>query len=485
MIKLDKNLNNYSVSNKNIYRLEIIWIIFLFVIQISMVPYPGTDHVNPQGFFGWYDQGQYLNILNDFICCGLKNSKEWPYPFGYILFSVPFNALISNTQVSIVVANLTLLILSYYIIRNHIKNNTKAILLISFIILSYYYDLIRYAFFIPWSTSATLIAFAICVNMHLREKRDFSYIVILGITNSFMFFCRPQDAILLFIFNSLSITMLDKQKNIIRNLFIFVLITFIPLLLSKLFYGSFLIGGSIYTSTQHAFLPFGVIHKLIALFNGDVGYGIDSISVFNYSPVLYFGLLFLILYGIISLPIYYTVSLVFYFGIYLSFSDFGPHNLVVFQLFHYLKLPLLIIFVLFIDKFTIVEYKKYLFIVLIVCIFSFLAISYKNNLANCRNNLSNGNVISACSNNDKSDVVYIKGFIKKFPNVYFDESELIINGSRLLLYKDYRVFSAPQGLILYIFEGRVIDDLKFNTINYSLKDDLHVIYYKRFGVLEW
>jgi hypothetical protein len=485
MYKKNQILFNYFITEKNIIFLELSWVIYLFVIQISMVPYPGIDPINPQGFFGWYDQGQYLKILNDFICCGLKKSIEWPYPFGYILLSTPINVLINNTQVSIIATNIILLIISYWLLRDHLKRHTKIIFILSFVFLTYSYDFIRYSFFVPWSTSATLIAFSICVYLHLKREVNLTSIFILGIVNSFLFFCRPQDAVLLLIFNFTYIIFNAERKNTLLKLALFTFASISPMLISKVILGSFLIGGSVYTSTQHSFLPFGVINKLIALFNGDIGYGIHSISILDYSYLLYFGFLFLLIYGFIFLPIYYAISLICYFGLYLSFSDFGPHNFIVYQIFHYLKLPLLVLFVIFVDRFNVNEYKKYLTIAFIVYIFTFLTISYKDNYIECRSLISNSEVLSNCVTNEKSDIIYLEGFIKKFPNVYFDESKLIINGDKLVIYKDYRTFSGSNGLIILIFEARVINDLKFSTINYSLKDELKIKFYKRLGILEW
>ncbi len=50
---------------------------------------PGAQALYPLGWWGWFDQGQYLRSLRAFAALDLRPSEHW-YPLGYPLLGAPF-----------------------------------------------------------------------------------------------------------------------------------------------------------------------------------------------------------------------------------------------------------------------------------------------------------------------------------------------------------------------------------------------------------
>ena len=119
----------------------LIFAILLIFLMLNYEGFPGVSSEHPLGFFGWYDQGQYLKQLKDLMSNGVTALSSGIYPPGYMILAIPFTIFSqfftdNYFQYSLIVLN-TILVISSVIIFSHTLGKNKAIfflLLLSFLI---------------------------------------------------------------------------------------------------------------------------------------------------------------------------------------------------------------------------------------------------------------------------------------------------------------------------------------------------------------
>ena len=340
----------------------LIFAILLIFLMLNYEGFPGVSSEHPLGFFGWYDQGQYLKQLKDLMSNGVTALSSGIYPPGYMILAIPFTIFSqfftdNYFQYSLIVLN-TILVISSVIIFSHTLGKNKAIfflLLLSFLI--GFSDIVRNALIIPWSSSVTLFVASLFYYiissdgiMFKQRLNEIAILIFYGIMLSILLHTRPQDFVIISFSSVLYLIFtFYKYNGIGRNVYIpilsFVLVEIVFYILAD-----GLAFGGIYSNSEHSFLINGHFDKLLGIISGDQTYGILSQSLMDRGVTLAVVIVTIFIAGIVFSKVEIKVALILWFVIYLSFSDFGPHNFTYYELFHYFKTPLIISLAVFIKS---------------------------------------------------------------------------------------------------------------------------------------
>lgn len=434
-----------------------VFALLIFLIQITFKLYPGNDLSNPLGFYGWFDQSQYLSELTDLVNLDFNKIKSWVYPpgFSFIVYPISF---IATPKASIIFFSLCSLLVWVWIIREQLPLNRYAIYVAFLTILIFRYDQIRNAFLVPWSTSVTVL-FSSLIFLYCSRKKhetfDLISAVVLILLLLPILFSRIQDYLLCCFALVGFLLTTNRREQLLKPLSYFIVFA------SILGFSWYLVNkcyiSNIYSNSVHSFLISDVFFKIIGIFNGDAIYGVDGLSFYEYNHFLYFCFLYFVLYFAFNAKIYYVFVVGLYLLIYCSFSDFGPHNFVVFSLFHYMKALFLAVSFYF---FYNVDFKKRIVVpAMCLLIFSLLQISYsyedqdKGCILKYEENLLKGSCDIA-----KSRFLSIDNLDTKFPDGLF-ESYLVKNdGYSFTNIKDFRVFRTETGVAIMFFKEVSIKD---------------------------
>src|SRR6202521_2211089 len=154
---------------------------------------PGNDPSAPIGWWGWWDQGQYLKCTAALSQGQLTPDTYW-YPLGYPLIGALFYHW--APQHAFLIPNLAFVLGStflFYKISRRLVSPLEAILLILTFIGSYL-GLLQMTLVEPWNTTPTLfLAYLIIFLVGFRQpsaRRLLAAFVCVGL----IFVCRPVDA---------------------------------------------------------------------------------------------------------------------------------------------------------------------------------------------------------------------------------------------------------------------------------------------------
>jgi len=447
---------------------QLIFVILLIFFMLDYAGFPGVDPEHPLGFFGWYDQGQYLKQLNNLMINGVSELNSGTYPPGYAVLAVPI-AILSQfftdnyAEHSIIALN-TILVISSVIIFSHTLDKSKAVfflIMLSFFII--FSDVVRNSVIIPWTSSVTLFVtslfYYIIFSDRIMFKKRLNGIAILffyGAMLSILLHTRPQDFVIISFSSFLYLIFtFYKYNSIGRNLYVpflsFVLLEIVFYLLAD-----GLSFGNIYVNSDHSFSISGNFDKLLGIISGDQTYGVLSQGLLDRGVNSAIAIVTIFIAGVIFSRAEIKVALILWFVIYLSFSDFGPHNFLRFELFHYLKTPFILSLAVFINSFT---YKK--MFALSVLTFSTLLLHANISFANIlykTEKISANESIWEVSANDNIDGIFIFGLLpelkKNSPNIFFVPPAITINKVKLIAFKDYRVFVGVTGIYIHFFSDQ-------------------------------
>jgi hypothetical protein len=114
---------------------------------------PGNSSY-PEGWWGWWDQGQYLKCTTA-LAKGALDQESYFYPLGYSLVAVPFYFLAPKH--AFFLPNLVFVIGStwafYGIARRLVRPTTALLLMIAFVV--FYRGMLRDTLVVPWNTIPT------------------------------------------------------------------------------------------------------------------------------------------------------------------------------------------------------------------------------------------------------------------------------------------------------------------------------------------
>lgn len=450
--------------------LIVVQLLFAMLLVYFVVVYPGFPGANqdhPLGYFGWWDQGQYLKQLRDLLSSGVSGLNSGFYPPGYMILALPFAKFLqfftnSYAEFALIALNTTLVILSVVIFAGRLAGAKAVLFILALSFLIVFSDVVRNALIIPWSSSLTLFVaslfFYIVSSDRIMFKRSSKEIIILifyGMLLSILLHTRPQDFAIISLSSILYLIFtIYKTSSVGRNVYVaFISFTLVEVVLYLLADG--LTFGSVYGTSQHGFLFGDHIDKFLGIISGDQTYGTMSQSLLDRGVVEGTLIVMLILAGIIFGKIEIKVALILWFVIYLAFSDFGPHNFLRYELFHYFKTPLILSLVVFISSFT---YSRML--ILNVLTFVVLLFHTRINFTDIQYGLekvSANESIWEVSTNDNVDGLFISGLTtidalnSGTQNILFVPPSITVNNVKLVPFKEYRVFQGSSGIYIHFF----------------------------------
>jgi hypothetical protein len=309
---------------------------------------PGADSAHPLGWWGWWDQGQYLKCAAGLSRGSLTSDTYW-YPLGYPLLGAFFYRLMP--QHFFLIPNLTLVVgtalLFYEIARKFISSLEAILLLVIFAVC--YRGTATISVVEPWNTIPThFLSYLVILVVALREPNR-STCLFGALCVGLIYLFRPPDAACLGLILPFAILRLPRWRDrvvtgaiAVLGLFVFVATV---LLINRSIFGSWRTPYEVISANiGFASYPFG--QKLFSLV-------VDGRPIFQLDDsalLLHFPWLILLPPGIVYFirrrkwnAIVVLASLTATYFLYFAYNDFGPGNVFRYHLIHYLfwTLPLL------------------------------------------------------------------------------------------------------------------------------------------------
>lgn len=312
---------------------------------------PGNNQEYPNGWWGWWDQGQYLKCAAAIADWKLGPETYW-YPLGYPALGALFYRWVP--QHAFLLPNLALVlgtVVLFFKIARRMVSSLEAILLISVFVIAYR-GTTTFCVVIPWNTIPThFLSYAMIWLVgfcDLSRKRIYAAALCLGL----IYVCRALDAACMGLILAVVILQFPGWREKVKVGLVASVIVALPvgciLLINHSVFGSW---STPYEamSGRMGFGAYPFAKKLFLLL-------IDGRPIFREANTAYFShfpWLILAPLGVIYLLRCYKkraigvlLSVVVTYGAYFSYNDFWPHNTFRFGQIHYLfwTLPILALF---------------------------------------------------------------------------------------------------------------------------------------------
>jgi len=178
------------------------WQIIAAVALVTYCYFYATSDILPtagrKGWFGWWDQSQYLNMARDMSGFDLK-SENFFYGVGYPILGALFYGIYPTNP--FLVPNLVLYVLTmtlYYRIAGVYLSKESAFIVLLLIMFG---TPVTSYFVVPWNNITTLVALAVLVYIAVVvDKIKIWHCVIIGLVIGWVFAARYVDAVFLFPF---------------------------------------------------------------------------------------------------------------------------------------------------------------------------------------------------------------------------------------------------------------------------------------------
>jgi hypothetical protein len=451
---------------------------------------PGNRPGYPLGWWGWYDQGEYLKSADAFARHDLSPAKHY-YPPLYPLLGSLFIHKMANHPFWLVnlasflcFAAVFLLLASRYV--------SKPIAAVLFTLPVLLNNRIMENFVIPWTStvSAALLSIGIYGLMRIASydgkrsdnQRLPSILACFGISLALGLIAplRPLDSLvggiiwvgfLWMIWHRANYTGADRTQRV-RRLFsaCFIGILIGPAIFlgfNRLVYGS-IFGGYIQATAANGYYPADLAEKCISIFlDGYTLYLEPHAGLIDKYPWLllsFVGILFVLVRGDLVLRIV-ALAICAQFILYLPYGDLLPTSLWRYMNIHYFKwtFPYLALFTWLIVAFLAREWspnkgKIAVWIGVIVASITLLLslrvqVDFKPIASQTAavSGAENARLFSFQLSADETDLVDVTGLQGGWQEDYFGEHKLWADGKELLKYRDFRVLPAPWGIrVLFI-----------------------------------
>lgn len=310
---------------------------------------PGASATYPLGWWGWWDQGQYLKCTASLARGSLTSGTYW-YPLGYpaigalfYRFTPPLHAFLLPNLILVV----AIVLLFYQIAKKFISPFETLFFLVVFAVC--YRGTLSISLVEPWNTIPThFLAFAIILLVGLREplRRN---ILAAALCVGCAYLCRPPDALCVGLVVAVAILRLPGWQRKIKTGLVSFLILFVfvaaVLLINRSVFASWRTPYEA-ASANIGFGSFPWGQKLFSL-------AVDGKPIFRVNDsalLLHFPWLILLPPGLVYFVRRYRgravavlASIVATYVIYFAYNDFWPGNIFRYHLIHYLfwTLPLL------------------------------------------------------------------------------------------------------------------------------------------------
>ena len=464
-------------------------------IYLNYSAVPGNNTQYPEGWWGWYDQGQYLKSVKAFSSFNFDPQNHRYLPL-YALIGAGFYALIPNHPFFFV--NLFALLYGIYVFiqvsdRYLSRIETSLILLISL----YANFTIFLQYIIPWNSSVTVIIYSLSLHQLIRlqpiqddnkhSKKHLLKPILFGFLIGLLCLIRPIDVpatfglFLAYVYLSHRNQILAKKipvktasKSIFLLVFGFLLGFSFYLLYNQALYNSPIDGYFKATISSSGYFPTEIAWRTFSLlFDSKVLFAESSASFISHYPWLllsFIAIIWAMFYGDwLTRTLSFTIVLQFLF--YAPYGDLLPNGIWRYHNIHYFKwaFPYLAFLAWLCVRSSIYSkenrFQKHFtakvsgIIVLGLLILSphletkklSMPITYdaENNL----NMHAGGDLVNFI------DIPEVTG---SFTDIYFGEHKLWVNGRVLQKVKDFRVL--PNGAGIRVLFNVAINVSELNLI---------------------
>jgi hypothetical protein len=308
---------------------------------------PGNS-IYPEGWWGWWDQSQYLKCTAG-LAKGVLNRDTYSYPLGYSLIAAPF--YLWTPKHAFFFPNLVFVTGSvwafYKIARRLIRPSEAFILIIAFLL--FYRGMIRDTLIVPWNTIPTHFLGYLILYFTAFKRPSPRDVCLASICLALIYPFKIPEFVCFLPSVLIAVASLQNRKRVVRAICLFA--TVVSMTIAVMLCINFSVFGGFrtpYEVNQQAIgvLGYPMLWKLYFLFvSGGPVYRESSQMLLSHAPWL-----LLVLPGIVCLLQRYgskawgvIFGIALCFGIYLSYNDLGPGNLYRNLLIHYFvwTLPLL------------------------------------------------------------------------------------------------------------------------------------------------
>ncbi|HBX7941091.1 MULTISPECIES: hypothetical protein [Enterobacteriaceae] len=460
-------------------------IVFYCFFYLSNAALPGNNIHEPLGWWGWFDQGQYLKgalALSQFNFSPENHYYPPLYPFMGSLF-----IKVLPVHPFFFIDGLAFILFTYSFIKFSSRYCGFWLSMVLYAATVYFNKPIMDTFVVPWSTTCTITVFsvALLLFMYVKDRPGMSLarlnLAALGLSLDFglLALARPIDALLASVFFSAFLVLsysndrrLPVKTRLLRWLPLCAILLIGPILSAIVFFafnvkvfGSAFGGYFNATANGSGYFPFEIAKKALSLFNDSYTlYREPRASLLTHYPWLAFsvaGMLFCFWRGDIILRTMCVAAIV-QFGLYAPYGDLLPNGIWRYANIHYFKwmLPFLALFA-WMSLYWIFEkrgekklrpaLRTALVLIIVVVTFSISLVTRQWNIQ-VETTSSSGMVVPL---EDKTvDFIDIPGVNGSFQAIYFGSHKLWLDGHYLLAVKDYRILPAPGGIRILFNQTR-------------------------------
>lgn len=467
-----------------------------FYLSSSMLP--GNNLQAPIGWWGWFDQGQYL--LEAKSLCNFNFNSFYFYPPLYAIFGSIFYKFMPNHPFYFVNL-LSFLVYIYFFIKLTQKQVGLFFAIVSILIGLFYDNRIFEQFIIPWTTTpaAAIIAMSLYILFYIKEQQDIGLKSFIKLQIAFVFFTgllialRPIDAFILCItiYPFYIFEIVKKWKNSFYEQISFKKILFINILFGLIGFAiflsfNFLTTGSIFgnyasLANSNGFSFFRIFEKFTDLFVDSYSiYYIKNSSLFYVLPWLYLSFAsMLYLLFLRKFKLRFLIIFIFaYIGIYICYNDFVINGLWMYSNIHYFKwfFPYLVFLIFVAFKNAICSEKKLSLILFfsIASILTFL-LHYHYEIEYIKKStlkdINSSSKLLILSSKEKIDGIDIYTDINQsFVDMYFGKHTINYNNTSIAAIKDFRIVPTDFGMRVILYRPIQSDQIQLNLTEQILLD---------------
>lgn len=475
LVALDANENNLIVK-----LFFIALLICYLMIYLRHPALPGNNIQHPLGWWGWFDQGQYILSAKSFAQFDFS-AKNHHYPPMYSLIGALFYKLVPNHP--FIMFNLgSFLFFAYTFLKVSRAYIGYAAALIAFTVTVVGNKLIFEQFVVPWTSTfaVAIISVLILILKHIETNYEIKPIK-LWITGLFativslIFPLRMIDSIVILPFCCLFLFYLyksypaKKDGNKLSYLFMHSLVglscfsaVIILYVLFNLKLSGHPLGNYFLINMGNGYHPADLLEKAYSIFlDGHTLYiekGTGLLIRYPWMLLSLFGIAIALLSGPMLIRVI-AISIVLQFAIYLPYGDFLPNSIFRFLNIHYFKwtFPYLGMFAIyyFIKLYKNRQRKTWFRFTIAASIISLLfVLSVRLNINSYNQNDSdfvldiekNAVVVNVNNNRSELDFIDIHGISGGFTELYFGQHTVHVDGQPLKWVKDYRFLPMTSGL---------------------------------------
>ena len=434
--------------------LLLICILYYCILYLGQGALPGNWEAYPRGWWGWWDQSQYLGSSMSIADFNLNRDNNWG-PLGYPLIGAIFVKIMPVHAFFIpnLLCFLGIVIVFYMICRVYLSR-TESILVIFLVALLTQRVLVM-SLVVPWNTIPVNLIFYIVMWFLIFTRPTTGKVLWASLLAGLCFWCKPIELLPLIPILIAGCLYLKTPKKVLMTGFLgaSIIALFIMIVVST----NYMVFKNYLSRYDENALGVGLgnfnllLKSYILLFDGQVIFR-ESIPVIVY----WFPWLLLVppglwlickRIGVLSLG--FLGALIVSILLYFSYNDLFPTNIFRFNLIHYLywTIPLLFLAAYLTVRSAWSQLPRYVFIILLIpllLIFSFVYISediVNSNITQTPNSsvtwtrgqaADTGNqyfVFDNIDNNSMAQVIYIHSVT--------EPGELSVNGILQKRFKDY------------------------------------------------